>query len=71
MINLDPPLESDRSRRSIEAEGFAEVMASAAVLGLGDWAKQDDVQALLKEAIADWADQWVLHDNERGNGEDL
>jgi hypothetical protein len=46
----------DGSGRSGTPPSFAEVMAAAAEMGGEDWAKQGDVQALLKEALADWKD---------------
>jgi hypothetical protein len=35
----------------LRAKNFAEAISEAAEMGLGDWANQDDVQALLKEAF--------------------
>ena len=70
--SLDPPLEHERSRQSLEAVGLAEAMAIIAKMEwrLERWARQDDVRALLKEAIAEWADQGVLEAEEAAHGEE-
>ena len=70
--SLDPPLEHERSRQSLEAVGSAEAMAIIAKMGwrLERWTRQDDVRALLKEAIAEWADQGVLDAEEAAHGEE-
>jgi hypothetical protein len=36
---------------AMDAESFAQAMAGATMMGLGDWAAQDEVQDLLKEAF--------------------
>ena len=44
------------SQLVMQADSFAEAMDDAAFLGLGDWANQEDVQRLLKEAFKDNGD---------------
>jgi hypothetical protein len=39
------------------AKSFAEAMSEAAEIGLDEWANQDDVQALLKEAFGEMPDE--------------